>query len=102
MSSKRQKKHKQEQKKEQKQEPKGSALPKAYIVPIRLAIYSVLAICSGYIYFNVGDLGITHYLIIISVVAVAAMALLDCRVSDDYWKREAAELKKAEKETADR
>lgn len=69
-------------------EQKSSALPKAYIVPIRLAIYSVLAACSGYIYFNVGDLVLTHYLIIISIVAVSAMALLDCRVSDDYWKRE--------------
>ena len=69
---------------------KSSALPKAYIVPIRLGIYSVLAACSGFIYFNVGDLVLTHYLIIVSIVAVSAMALLDCRVSDDYWKREEA------------
>jgi len=71
-------------------ERKSSALPKAYIVPIRLAVYSVLAACSGFIYFNVGDLVLTHYLIIVSIVAVSAMALLDCRVSDDYWKREEA------------
>lgn len=71
-------------------ERKGSALPKSYIVPIRLAVYSVLAACSGFIYFNVGDLVLTHYLIIVSIVAVSAMALLDCRVSDDYWKREEA------------
>jgi len=76
-------------------EQKGSALPKAYIVPIRLGIYSVLAACSGYIYFNVGDLVFTHYLIIITIVAVSAMALLDCRVSDYYWKREEAKAKKA-------
>ena len=69
---------------------KGSALPKAYIVPMRLGIYSVLAACSGYIYFNVGDLVLTHYLVIVSIVAVAAMALLDCRVSDEYWKSEEA------------
>ena len=69
---------------------KSSALPKAYIVPIRLGIYSVLAACSAFIYFNVGDLVLTHYLIIVSIVAVSAMALLDCRVSDDYWKREEA------------
>ena len=69
---------------------KSSALPKAYIVPIRLGIYSVLAACSGFIYFNVGDLVLTHYLIIVSIVAVSAMALLDCRVSDDYWKGEEA------------
>ena len=67
-------------------EEKGGALPKALIVPMRLGIYSVLAACSGYIYFNVGELVLTHYLIIVSIVAVSAMALLDCRVSDDYWK----------------
>jgi len=69
------------------EEQKSSALPKAWIVPIRLGIYSVLAACSAYIYFNVGDLGVTHYLVIISVVAVAAMALLDCKVSDAHWKK---------------
>ena len=65
----------------------SSALPEAWIVPIRLGIYLVLAACSAYIYFNVGDLVVTHYLIIISIVAVAAMVLLDCRVSDNYWQR---------------
>jgi hypothetical protein len=71
-------------------EGKGSALPKAWIVPMRLGIYSVLAACSAYIYFNVGELEFTHYIVIVSIVAVAAMALLDCRVSDDYWKRQEA------------
>ena len=79
---------------------KSSALPKAWIIPIRLGIYAVLAACSAYIFFNVGDLVITHYLIIISIVAVAAMALLDCRVSDDYWKNEASQSK-AGKNTLD-
>ncbi len=69
------------------EEQKSSALPKAWIVPMRLGIYSVLAACSAYIYFNVGDLGVTHYLVIISVVAVAAMALMDCKVSDAHWKK---------------
>jgi hypothetical protein len=68
---------------------KSSALPKAWIVPIRLGIYTVLAACSAFIYFNVGDLVITHYLIIVSIVAVSAMVLLDCRVSDTYWQKEA-------------
>jgi len=67
---------------------KSSALPEAWIVPIKLGIYLVLAACSAYIYFNVGDLVITQYLIIISIVAVAAMVLLDCRVSADYWQRD--------------
>ena len=66
---------------------KGSALPKALIVPIRLTIYSVLAACSAYVYFNVGDLGVTHYLVIISIVAVAAMALMDCKLSETHWKK---------------
>ena len=71
----------------------SSALPEAWIVPIRLGIYLVLAACSAYIYFNVGDLVVTHYLIIITIVAVAAMVLLDCRVSTDYWQREKNQLK---------
>ena len=71
----------------EQEKQKSSALPKAWIVPIRLGIYSVLAACSAYIYFNVGDLGVTHYLVIISIVAVAAMALLDCKASDAHWKK---------------
>lgn len=73
--------------KKQQEGQKSSALPKAWIVPIRLAIYSVLAACSAYIYFNVGDLGLTHYLVIVSIVAVAAMALLDCKVSEAHWEK---------------
>lgn len=76
---------------------KSSALPESWIVPIRLGIYAVLAACSAYIYFNVGDLKVTHYLILISIAAVAAMALLDCRVSDDYWQKEAAKEKNENK-----
>ena len=72
---------------------KGSALPESWIVPIKLGIYAVLAACSAYIYFNLGDLEITHYLIIMSIVVVAAMALLDCRMSESYWKRQAKQLK---------
>lgn len=71
----------------------SSALPKQWITPIRLGIYSVLATCSGYIYFNVGDMQLTHYLVIISIVAVSAMALLDCRVSNDYWQRQQRQSK---------
>ena len=74
-------------------ENKSSALPKRWILPIRLGIYSVLAVCSGYIYFNVGELELTHYLVIVSVVAVSAMALLDCRVSDEYWIRQASQAR---------
>lgn len=66
---------------------KSSALPEAWIIPIRLAIYTILAAVSAYIYFNVGKLVLTHYLVIISIVTVSAMVLLDCRVSDNYWKR---------------
>ncbi|HEY5601968.1 MAG TPA: hypothetical protein VIM41_02565 [Gammaproteobacteria bacterium] len=67
------------------------ALPKNWIVPIRLAVYVVLAGCSAYIYFNVRDLGLTHLFIFLPVAAVAAMTLLDCRFSEDYWKKQEAE-----------
>jgi len=77
-------------------ENKGSALPKAWIVPIRLGIYSLLAACSAYIYFNLDDLVFTHYLVIITIVAVAAMALLDCRVSDEYWRKQEIRSRDAE------
>jgi len=63
------------------------ALPKKWIVPIRLAVYIVLAGCSAYIYFNARDLELTHLFIFLPVAAVAAMALLDCRFSEDYWKK---------------
>jgi len=73
--------------KTKQEDQKGSALPKQWIIPIRLGIYSVLAAGSAYIYFNVGNLDVTHYLIIISIVAVAAMALLDCKASEAYWNK---------------
>lgn len=64
------------------------ALPRKWIVPIRLAVYSVLAGCSAYIYFNVRDLEFTHLFIFLPVAAVGAMALLDCRVSENYWQQQ--------------
>lgn len=75
---------------------KSSALPESWIVPIRLLVYVVLAGCSAYVYFNVGDLELTHYLIIVSIVAVSAMALLDCRMSADYWQKKAIEEKNSD------
>jgi hypothetical protein len=72
----------------------SSALPKAWIVPIRLGVYSVLAGCSAYVYFNVRDLGLTHYLILMAVVAVSAMALLDCRMSEEFWRKQASKSDK--------
>ena len=75
---------------------KSSALPEAWIVPIRLLVYVVLAGCSAYVYFNVGDLELTHYLIVISIVAVSAMALLDCRMSVDYWQKKSIKEKKSD------
>jgi len=66
------------------------ALPKKWIVPIRLAVYVVLAGCSAYIYFNVRDLEWTHLIIFLPVAAVAAMALMDCRFSENYWKEQDA------------
>ena len=68
-------------------ESSSSALPRAWILPIRLGIYIVLAGCSAFVFFNVGQLEFTHYLVIITIVAVSAMALLDCRVSQDHWQK---------------
>ncbi|WP_455366370.1 hypothetical protein [Kaarinaea lacus] len=67
------------------------ALPRKWIVPIRFVVYVVLAGCSAYIYFNVRDLEVTHLFIFLPVAAVAAMALLDCRFSEEYWKKQEAE-----------
>ncbi len=66
-------------------------MPRKWIVPIRFVVYVVLAGCSAYIYFNVRDLEVTHLFIFLPVAAVAAMALLDCRFSEEYWKKQEAE-----------
>jgi len=62
------------------------ALPRKWLVPIRLAVYIVLAGCSAYIYYFTRDLEWTHLLIFLPVAAVAAMVLLDCKFSENYWK----------------
>jgi len=67
---------------------KKPALPRRWIVPIRLLIYLVLAGCSAYIYFFAHDLEITHLLIFLPVAAVSAMVLLDCRMSEKYWQEQ--------------
>ena len=61
------------------------ALPKNWIVPIRLAIYAVLAACSAYVYFNYREMEFTHFLILIPIVIVSSMAALDCKMSTRYW-----------------
>jgi hypothetical protein len=68
-----------------------AALPRKWIVPIRLVVYAVLAGCSAYIYFNARDLELTHLFIFLPIAAVAAMALLDCRFSENFWKKQEAE-----------
>lgn len=69
------------------------ALPRKWLVPIRLAIYVVLAGCSAYIYYNARDLEWTHLLIFLPVAAVAGMVLLDCKFSENYWKEQDAREK---------
>jgi len=81
---------------------KGSALPRAWLVPMRLAIYAVLAASSGYVYFNVGELDFSHYLVLISIVAVAAMALLDCKMSEQYWRKQDKLAEQADAEDSSR
>ena len=66
------------------------ALPRKWLVPIRLAVYVVLAGCSAYIYYNARDLEWTHLIIFLPVAAVAGMVLLDCKFSENYWKEQDA------------
>jgi len=65
---------------------KAPALPEQWIVPIKLLIYIVIAACSAYVYFNYRDLETTHFFILLPVVIVAAMVLMDCKVSERYWQ----------------
>ena len=65
---------------------KRPALPKQWIVPIKLLIVVVLAACSAFIYFNARDLETTHIFILFPIVLVSAMAWLDCKMSERYWK----------------
>ena len=64
------------------------ALPRKWLVPIRLAVYVVLAGCSAYIYYYARDLEWTHLIIFLPVAAVAGMVLLDCKFSENYWKEQ--------------
>lgn len=64
------------------------ALPRKWLVPIRLAIYVILAGCSAYIYYYARDLEWTHLLIFLPVAAVAGMVLMDCKFSENYWKEQ--------------
>lgn len=64
------------------------ALPRKWLVPIRLAVYVVLAGCSAYIYYYARDLEWTHLLIFLPIAAVAGMVLLDCKFSENYWKEQ--------------
>ena len=64
------------------------ALPRQWIVPIRLTIYVVLAGCAAYIFFNVRDLEITHLFIFLPIALIAGMAALDCKMSEKYWQEQ--------------
>ena len=64
------------------------AIPRQWIVPIRLAVYVVLAGCAAYIFFNVRDLEITHLFIFLPIALVAGMAALDCKMSEKYWQQQ--------------
>ena len=68
--------------------PEKPALPRKWIVPIRLAVYVVMAGCSAYIYFNARDLEWTHLMIFLPIAAVSAMAMLDCKFSENHWKEQ--------------
>ena len=58
---------------------------------MRLGIYAVLAACSAFVYFNARELEGTHLMILIPIVLVCAMALMDCKMSERYWKEHGSE-----------
>jgi tryptophan-rich sensory protein len=67
---------------------KKPALPKKWIVPIKLAVMAALAGCSAFVYFNVRDLQTTQIVILLSIVLVCAMVWLDCKMSERYWEEQ--------------
>ena len=67
---------------------KKPALPKKWIVPIKLAVVSALAGCSAFVYFNVRDLQTTQIIILLSIVLVCAMVWMDCKMSERYWQEQ--------------
>lgn len=73
---------------------KKPALPKQWIVPIKLAVVVVLAACSAFVYFNVRDLETTHLFILAPIVLVSAMVWMDCKMSERYWQDQEADNKK--------
>lgn len=74
-------------------EKKKPALPKAWIVPIKLIVVIVLAGCSAFVYFNARDLETTHMFILFPVVIVAAMVWLDCKMSERFWREQESKEK---------
>jgi len=67
---------------------KKPALPRQWIVPLRLVVYVVLAGCAAYLYFNYQDMEWTEFLILMPIVLVAAMLELDCKMSNKYWQEQ--------------
>lgn len=67
---------------------KKPALPKKWIVPIKLAVMAALAGCSAFVYFNVHDLQTTQIVMLLSIVLVCAMVWLDCKMSERYWEEQ--------------
>ena len=72
------------------QSPKNKrpALPKKWIVPIKLAVMAALAGCSAFVYFNVRDIQTTQIVILLSIVLVCAMVWMDCKMSERYWEEQ--------------
>ncbi|KPJ91065.1 MAG: hypothetical protein AMJ53_12410 [Gammaproteobacteria bacterium SG8_11] len=64
------------------------ALPKKWIVPLKLAVMTALAGCSAFVYFNVRDLQTTQIIILLSIVLVCAMVWMDCKLSERYWNEQ--------------
>ena len=75
-------------KKDQSTNNKRPALPKKWIVPIKLAVMAALAGCSAFVYLNVRDLQTTQIVILLSIVLVCAMVWMDCKMSERYWEEQ--------------
>jgi len=72
------------------------ALPEKWITPIRLLVVLVMAASSAYVFFNVQELRITHYVILMTIAVVCSMAWLDCKMSLRYWQEQHSKNKKSD------
>ncbi|NOY62748.1 MAG: hypothetical protein GXP10_06305 [Gammaproteobacteria bacterium] len=74
------------------------ALPRKWILPIRLAACVAILAAIAFIFFNIDNLEMSHLFIFVPIAGVCSMALLDCRMSEAYWAKVDVEEKRKKKE----